>query len=104
MVVLLIDDYNVPNDNDTSSLDFAKYGASALILHYFGDEETEAEIRSLQEEVKSKGAQVVTIAGDIGDPATSSRVRGRFSSFSSSKIEIETITRLSMLELKHLVE
>ncbi|KAG6885569.1 hypothetical protein C0993_012571 [Termitomyces sp. T159_Od127] len=64
-------------------LDFVKHGASALILHYLGDEETEAEIKSLQKEVKSKGAQVVTVAGDIGDPATSSMVRSRFSFFLS---------------------
>ncbi|KAH0590783.1 hypothetical protein H2248_000908 [Termitomyces sp. 'cryptogamus'] len=56
------------------ALDFVKYGASALILHYLGDAETEAEIRSIQREVESKGAQVVTVAGDIGDPATSSKI------------------------------
>lgn len=36
----------------TSALEFAKHGASALILHYFGDEATEGEIQSLQREIE----------------------------------------------------
>ncbi|KAG6814062.1 hypothetical protein H0H92_003109 [Tricholoma furcatifolium] len=50
------------------------YGASALILHYLGDNETELEIQSLSSDIENKGAKVVTVAGDIGDPATSTKI------------------------------
>lgn len=43
-------------------------------MHYLGDSETEKEIQSLRSEVEGNGAQVVTIAGDIGDPTTSSKI------------------------------
>ncbi|KAG6842237.1 hypothetical protein C0991_000207 [Blastosporella zonata] len=56
------------------ALDFVKHGASALILHYLGDSETESEIQSLRSEVESSDVQVVTVAGDIGDPATSTKI------------------------------
>ncbi|KAG6911992.1 hypothetical protein DXG01_000240 [Tephrocybe rancida] len=56
------------------ALDFVKHGASALILHYFGDSDTESEVQSLRSEVESNGAQVVTVAGDIGDPTTSTKI------------------------------
>lgn len=57
-----------------SALDFAKHGASALILHYFGDDTTEVEVQSLQSEVEKSGARVVTVAGDIADPSISAKV------------------------------
>jgi len=56
------------------ALEFVKHGAAALILHYLGDNETEQEVQSLQSEVESYGVQVVTVAGDIGNPATSSKI------------------------------
>jgi L-rhamnose 1-dehydrogenase len=60
----------------TSVLEFVKHGAPALILHYFGDEATEAEIQSLQREVETIAShvRVVVVAGDIADPATSAKV------------------------------
>jgi len=56
------------------AIDFVKHGASGLILHYLGDNETEQEIQSLRSEVEGDGAQVVTVAGDIADPATSTKI------------------------------
>ncbi|KAF8078659.1 NAD(P)-binding protein [Lyophyllum atratum] len=56
------------------AVDFVKHGASGLILHYLGDSETEQEIQSLRSEVETKGVQVVTVAGDIADPATSTKI------------------------------
>jgi L-rhamnose 1-dehydrogenase len=57
-----------------SAIEFAKHGAYGLILHYYGDAETEAEIRSLQGQLESETLKVVTVPGDIGDPATSAKV------------------------------
>ncbi|KAK7058996.1 hypothetical protein VNI00_001620 [Paramarasmius palmivorus] len=56
--------------------EFAKYGASGLVLHYFGDEETTKEINSLKEEIEQKYQQckVTVVPGDIADPATSSTI------------------------------
>jgi L-rhamnose 1-dehydrogenase len=57
-----------------SALDFVAHGASALILHYLGDEETEKEIQSLRQEVEKQHVRVVVMAGDIADPVTSTKV------------------------------
>lgn len=61
------------------ALKFAKHGASGLILHYLGDEATTAEVASLQTEISELSPNVKTVAveGDISDPATSTKVRGR---------------------------
>ncbi|XP_006454312.1 hypothetical protein AGABI2DRAFT_182285 [Agaricus bisporus var. bisporus H97] len=56
------------------AIQFAKQGATGLILHYYGDTETEAEIRSLQSQVENDTVKVVTVPGDIGDPATSAKI------------------------------
>lgn len=58
------------------ALQSTKHGAIGLILHYYGDEETSAEITLLKEEIEgiSTKAKVVTISGDIGDPKTSAKV------------------------------
>jgi len=57
-----------------SALEFVKQGASGLILHYFGDQATTQEIRTLQEEVESKGVRSVAIPGDMADLQTSKKV------------------------------
>jgi L-rhamnose 1-dehydrogenase len=58
------------------ALEFSNQGAVGLILHYFGDAETEKEIISLKAEIESHAHQpkVVTVAGDIADPGTSAKV------------------------------
>ncbi|CAK5280521.1 unnamed protein product [Mycena citricolor] len=61
------------------ALEFAKHGATGLILHYFGDAETEKEIQSLKHEIESNSAytqkpKVVVVPGDISDPTTSSKI------------------------------
>lgn len=44
-------------------------------MHYFGDEETEREIQTLKLAIESDSSKrVVTVAGDIADPATSKKV------------------------------
>lgn len=55
-------------------MDFAKHGASSLILHYLGDEETEKEVQSLQQELEKQHVRAVVVAGDIADSVTSSKV------------------------------
>lgn len=58
------------------AIECAKHGASGLILHYLGDEDTEAEIKSLKAEVEAGGtAKATLVPGDIGDPKTSAHVR-----------------------------
>jgi NAD(P)-dependent dehydrogenase (short-subunit alcohol dehydrogenase family) len=52
-----------------------------LVLHYFGDGETEQEITSLKEEIENaskypQNPKVVVVSGDIADPATSTKVDG----------------------------
>ncbi|KAG7099092.1 hypothetical protein E1B28_000966 [Marasmius oreades] len=57
--------------------EFAKYGAAGLLLHYYGDSVTTVEIQSLKAEIESStgsGCKVVTIPGDIGDPATATKI------------------------------
>ncbi|KAJ7225547.1 hypothetical protein GGX14DRAFT_421078 [Mycena pura] len=57
------------------ALEFAKHGASGLLLHYYGDAETAAEIAALKQEIESSStATVAIVAGDIADPATSSKI------------------------------
>jgi L-rhamnose 1-dehydrogenase len=58
-----------------SALEFAKQGASGLILHYLGDDETEREVRSLKTEVEGYGASAIAVAGDIADLETTRKVR-----------------------------
>ncbi|EIW86758.1 NAD(P)-binding protein [Coniophora puteana RWD-64-598 SS2] len=58
------------------ALESAKHGATGLLLHYYGDEETEAELQTLKAEVERSHSQcrVVCVSGDIADPATSTKV------------------------------
>lgn len=58
-----------------SALEFVKQGASGLILHYLGDDETTQEVHSLQKEVEEQGAQAAIIPGDIAKLETSKKVR-----------------------------
>jgi len=78
-----------------SAQEFAKYGAAGLVLHYYGDPETEAEVQSLKKEIESNERKVVVVpgkkqveismfdafylitAGDISDASTSQKVRVR---------------------------
>lgn len=59
-----------------TALEFAKHGASALVLHYLGDAATEAEVQSLQHEIKEgyKDVKTLSVSGDISDAATSTKV------------------------------
>ncbi|KAJ8515371.1 hypothetical protein ONZ45_g7207 [Pleurotus djamor] len=57
------------------ALEFARQGASGLVLHYLGDESTTKEVLELEAEIKRlTQAKVVTIAGDIADPSTSRQI------------------------------
>ena len=58
------------------AIECAKHGATGLILHFLGDAVTEKEALSLQREIETchEPAKAVIVPGDIGDPATSSRV------------------------------
>ncbi|KAJ7630904.1 hypothetical protein FB45DRAFT_1058824 [Roridomyces roridus] len=58
------------------ALEFAKHGATGLVLHYLGDAETESEIQSLKAELESfpQNPKVVVVPGDIGDAATSTKI------------------------------
>ncbi|KAK0208246.1 NAD(P)-binding protein [Desarmillaria ectypa] len=53
------------------ALEFAKHGASGLVLHYF---ETDEEILSLKAEIEIHNTRVVTVYGNISDPATSTKI------------------------------
>ncbi|TFY72856.1 hypothetical protein EVG20_g145 [Dentipellis fragilis] len=57
------------------ALECAKQGAAGLILHYLGDAETEAEVKSLEQEIASlyPHAKTHAVPGDIGDSATSKK-------------------------------
>ena len=59
-----------------TALEFAKHGASGLILHYLGDEVTKAEIASLEDEVHGLNTSCKTIAvgGDIAVRGTSLQI------------------------------
>ncbi|TFK57124.1 NAD(P)-binding protein [Heliocybe sulcata] len=58
------------------ALECAKHGATGLILHYYGDAETQDEIESLKQEVAAINAKatIVAVPGDIADPETATRV------------------------------
>ncbi|KAG1783997.1 NAD(P)-binding protein [Suillus placidus] len=59
------------------AVESAKHGAIGLILHYFGDQETEAELQSLKEEIYATAhdhCQVVGVPGDIADSETSQKI------------------------------
>ncbi|KAJ7786273.1 hypothetical protein B0H16DRAFT_1657652 [Mycena metata] len=75
------------------ALEFAKHGASGLVLHYYGDEETEREIRTLKEEIENpatypQNPKVVIVPGDIADPGTSSKI---------VEIAVQTFQRIDVL-------
>ncbi|KAK7468859.1 hypothetical protein VKT23_003360 [Stygiomarasmius scandens] len=54
--------------------EFAKYGAAGLVLHYYGDPETEAEVQNLKKEIVSNERKVVVVPGDISDASTSQKI------------------------------
>ncbi|KAF9457063.1 hypothetical protein BDZ94DRAFT_287807 [Collybia nuda] len=56
------------------ALEFAKHGASGLVLHYFGDEETENEFQSLRQELEKQEVRVMGVPGDIADSKTSTKI------------------------------
>jgi L-rhamnose 1-dehydrogenase len=49
----------------------ATHGASALVLHYFGDEITTQEVKSLQNTVGQLDCKSIVVPGDISEPQTS---------------------------------
>ena len=53
-----------------------KYGAAGLILHYFGDPETKAEVEAPIDEIYTAylSTQALAVPGDIGDSETSKKV------------------------------
>ncbi len=55
----------------------AKYGATGLILHYYGDSETESEVNVLKQEIEKEypHSKVVAVPGDIADSKTSAKVK-----------------------------
>jgi len=60
------------------AVESAKHGATGLILHHFGDRETEAELQSLRTEICTithSNCRVVDVPGDIADLETSQHVR-----------------------------
>lgn len=59
----------------TRAIEFAKHGASGLVLHYLGDAVTETEIQSLKREIETDSVKVVIVPGDIANPETSTKVR-----------------------------
>ncbi|KAH8835310.1 hypothetical protein DL96DRAFT_1549889 [Flagelloscypha sp. PMI_526] len=72
--------------------EFQKHGASGLILHFFGDADTQQEIDELSKELANEQTKVITVPGgriestpfrmqadlthssDIADPTTSARI------------------------------
>ncbi|EPQ60673.1 NAD P-binding protein [Gloeophyllum trabeum ATCC 11539] len=58
------------------ALECAKHGAGGLILHYYGDKDTQDEIQSLKQEIEAvnPSTKVVAVPGDIADPETSKNV------------------------------
>lgn len=60
------------------AVESAKHGATGLILHYLGDQETEAELQSLKSEIHATThniCRVVGVSGDIANSETSQHVR-----------------------------
>jgi len=72
--LLLDSNWCLRRDFDCSALEFVKQGCSALILHYLGDAETEAEVKSLTALVEEQGVQTVAVAGDIALFETTTKV------------------------------
>ncbi|KAJ8083870.1 hypothetical protein PM082_002636 [Marasmius tenuissimus] len=70
--------------------EFAKYGASGLVLHYYGDPETTEEIESLKAEIESQdgGCKVTAVPGDIADSATATKI---------TKAAVEAFGRIDVL-------
>ncbi|PPR05712.1 hypothetical protein CVT26_008953 [Gymnopilus dilepis] len=56
------------------AVEFAKQGASGLILHYLGDEITTEEIKVLKKDLEEKGVRTVIIPGDIALLNTSKEI------------------------------
>lgn len=57
------------------ALECAKQGARGIVLHYLGDEETEAEVNVLASEISATyETQVLTVPGDIGLHNTSIKI------------------------------
>ncbi|KZT30539.1 NAD(P)-binding protein [Neolentinus lepideus HHB14362 ss-1] len=58
------------------ALECVKHGATGLILHFYGDSETQNEIESLKQEIVAINANttIVAVPGDIADPETSNKV------------------------------
>ena len=63
------------------AVECAKHGATGLILHYLGDQETETDVQSLKHEIESTytGARAVVVSGDIADSGTATKVSRSFS-------------------------
>lgn len=60
------------------AVESAKHGATGLVLHYFGDQETEAEFQSLKAGIYAttqNNCRVIGVPGDIADSETSQQVR-----------------------------
>lgn len=59
------------------AIESAKYGATGLILHYYGDSETESEVNVLKQEIENEysHSKVVVVPGDIADSKTSVKVK-----------------------------
>lgn len=57
------------------AVECAKHGAKGVVLHYFGDPATQAEVDALATELStSYGTKVVNVPGDIGLHETSLKV------------------------------
>ncbi|KAM5536239.1 hypothetical protein V8D89_010138 [Ganoderma adspersum] len=58
------------------AVETAKYGATGLVLHYFGDEATTKEIQNLKEDIESTytHTKVVIVPGDIAHRETSLKI------------------------------
>ncbi|KIY64200.1 NAD(P)-binding protein [Cylindrobasidium torrendii FP15055 ss-10] len=56
------------------AIEFAKHQAAGLVLHYYGDADTTAEIESLKAELESPTTKVVAVPGDIADPETANKI------------------------------
>ncbi|KIJ21789.1 hypothetical protein PAXINDRAFT_173843 [Paxillus involutus ATCC 200175] len=56
------------------AVESARYGATGLILHYFGDLEAEAELLSLKQEIETADCKVVGVPGDIADSNTAQKI------------------------------
>ncbi|KZS96003.1 NAD(P)-binding protein [Sistotremastrum niveocremeum HHB9708] len=58
-----------------AALKCAEQGAAGMVLHYYGDEATSEEVLSLEDEITKKyRCDIVSVPGDIADPATSTNI------------------------------